>query len=126
MPTFKAIGMIPLFAKPKYTIEGKSAEAIRNDLYQACREGKIDWLRVILSIPDYDVNTIAEEEELQQGYVILLSHCFSSVSLLEKCSLIVLSSVSSLENCSLTRSWTDLFGSIFYFITDVIYLKILD
>jgi hypothetical protein len=57
------------FFKKKYTCAGKSEDEVRSDLYEACREGKIDWLNTILCELEFDINKLSEEQEEQQGYV---------------------------------------------------------
>ena len=60
---------MPFFNKKKrYTCEGKDQDALREDLYVACREGKTDWIDEILTNdPNFDVNSLSEDEENQQG-----------------------------------------------------------
>ena len=58
------------FKKPKkYSVEGKDEDLVRNDLYEACRTGKTEWMDVILGQPEdiFDINEITEEEKGQQG-----------------------------------------------------------
>jgi len=61
---------MPFGKKPrKYSIEGKDEDLIRDDLYEACRTGKTEWLNVILGQPEdmFDLNEITEDEKGQQG-----------------------------------------------------------
>jgi len=59
---------LPFAKKKKYTCVGKSEDEVRDDFYQACREGKLDWIDDILTQnPDFDVNALSEDEECQQG-----------------------------------------------------------
>lgn len=65
-----------LFKKKKYTCVGKNEDEVRDEFYEACREGKLDWIDEILTQnPDFDVNALTEDEECQQGYI------FSSIAL---------------------------------------------